>query len=75
MVVKFIRRAKVLRESWVKDDKMGMIPMEVFLLSRLHHPNIVKVFNTLHLQYNTKIQYECECQVFRENWVKDDKMG
>ena len=43
VVVKFIRRAKVLRESWVKDTKLGVIPMEVFLLSRLQHPNVVKV--------------------------------
>ncbi|KAK7502922.1 hypothetical protein BaRGS_00005871 [Batillaria attramentaria] len=43
VVVKFIRRRKVLRESWLMDPHLGMIPMEVFLLSRLQHPNIVKV--------------------------------
>jgi hypothetical protein len=43
VVVKFIRRAKVLRESWVKDSKLGVIPMEIYLLTRLQHPNIVKV--------------------------------
>ena len=43
VVVKFIRRAKVLKESWVKDGKLGVVPMEVFLLARLQHPNVVKV--------------------------------
>lgn len=45
VVVKFIRRAKVLRESWVNDNQQGVIPMEVYLLTRLQHPNIVKVLD------------------------------
>ena len=57
----------------------GLIPIEVFLLSCLHHPNIVKVFYLTHFIYNTTRKYNtnvCTYQgVERESWVKDDKMG
>ncbi|XP_066271330.1 PAS domain-containing serine/threonine-protein kinase-like [Branchiostoma lanceolatum] len=41
VVVKFIRKAKVLAESWVEDSSMGRIPLEISLLAKLDHPNIV----------------------------------
>ncbi|XP_046565459.1 PAS domain-containing serine/threonine-protein kinase-like [Haliotis rubra] len=45
VVVKFIRRGKVLKDCWVFDDAHGRIPMEVSLLLKLNHPNIVKVID------------------------------
>ena len=43
VVVKFIRRAKVFTDCWVQDDVHGRIPLEVSLLVKMDHPNIVKV--------------------------------
>ncbi|XP_071112685.1 PAS domain-containing serine/threonine-protein kinase-like isoform X1 [Haliotis cracherodii] len=45
VVVKFIRRGKVLKDCWVFDDAHGRIPMEVSLLLKLNHPNIVNVID------------------------------
>ncbi|XP_021379367.1 PAS domain-containing serine/threonine-protein kinase-like isoform X2 [Mizuhopecten yessoensis] len=42
-VVKFIKKKKVLNECWTVDRKWGRIPLEVSLLTKLDHPNIVKV--------------------------------
>jgi len=43
VVVKFIRKEKVLKDSWIDDPCMGRIPYEVYLLANLRHPNIVTV--------------------------------
>jgi hypothetical protein len=43
VVVKFIRKAKVHSDCWVDDEVYGSVPMEIFLLSKLDHPNIVRV--------------------------------
>ena len=43
VVVKFIRRDKVLKDCWVDDKVLGPVPLEISLLGRLNHPNIVKV--------------------------------
>ncbi|KPP70564.1 hypothetical protein Z043_110594, partial [Scleropages formosus] len=43
VVVKFIRKAKILNECWVNDPDMGRVSQEIAILSRLQHPNIVKV--------------------------------
>ncbi|XP_060066134.1 PAS domain-containing serine/threonine-protein kinase-like [Ylistrum balloti] len=42
-VVKFIKKKKVLKECWTVDRKWGKIPLEVSLLTKLDHPNIVRV--------------------------------
>uniref|UniRef100_A0A0N5AVA2 Protein kinase domain-containing protein n=1 Tax=Syphacia muris TaxID=451379 RepID=A0A0N5AVA2_9BILA len=46
-VAKFVCKAKVLPESWVKSPKRGntMVPIEIHLLGTLSHPNIVKVLD------------------------------
>ncbi|XP_076805886.1 PAS domain-containing serine/threonine-protein kinase-like [Clavelina lepadiformis] len=43
-VVKFIRKEKVLDECWVDDyETDSQIPLEIALLTKLEHPNIVQV--------------------------------
>ncbi|XP_033726773.1 PAS domain-containing serine/threonine-protein kinase-like [Pecten maximus] len=42
-VVKFIKKKKVLTECWTVDREWGRIPLEVSLLTKLDHPNIVRV--------------------------------
>ena len=43
VVVKFIRKCKVLKECWITEITGEKIPMEVGLLRKLSHPNIVSV--------------------------------
>ncbi len=46
MVVKFVKKAKVNKDSWVKDAAFGQVPLEMFMLAQLDHPNIVTVINS-----------------------------
>lgn len=43
VVVKFLRKSSVLIDCWVEDKGMGRVPLEINLLARLSHPNIVEV--------------------------------
>ena len=43
VIVKFIRKAKILADCWIEDPFLGSIPLEIALLAKLKHPNIVKV--------------------------------
>ncbi|XP_046884073.1 PAS domain-containing serine/threonine-protein kinase isoform X1 [Hypomesus transpacificus] len=43
VVVKFIRKARVVSECWVDDPMLGRVSQEIAILTRLQHPNIVKV--------------------------------
>lgn len=40
VAVKFIIRKKVPSHAWVQDSKLGRHPTEIWLLSRIRHPNI-----------------------------------
>ena len=40
VAVKFIIRKKVPTHAWVQDSKLGRLPTEIWLLSRIRHPNI-----------------------------------
>ena len=46
VIVKFIRKAKILVDCWVEDAILGSIPLEIALLAKFKHPNIVKVKHT-----------------------------
>lgn len=58
MIVKFIRKEKVLKDSWIEDERLGKIPLEVHLLSYLAHPNIVTVCDVLCKKNKNKILYQ-----------------
>ena len=40
VAVKFIIRKKVPAHAWVQDSKLGLLPTEIWLLSKIRHPNI-----------------------------------
>ena len=40
VAVKFIIRKKIPSHAWVQDSKFGRHPTEIWLLSRIQHPNI-----------------------------------
>lgn len=43
VVVKFIRKEKVLEDCWVEDPTLGRVTLEIAILSRVEHANIIKV--------------------------------
>ena len=42
VAVKFIIKKKVPAHAWVQDSKLGRLPTEIWLLSRIQHPNIAE---------------------------------
>ncbi|KAF9577749.1 hypothetical protein BGW38_006844 [Lunasporangiospora selenospora] len=45
VAVKFIFRDKVPIHGWAKDPELGMIPMEIYVLRNVQHPNIIGYLN------------------------------
>lgn len=41
--MKFIKKEKVLEDCWTEDPKLGKVTLEIAILSRVEHPNIIKV--------------------------------
>ena len=74
VVVKFLRKASVLKDCWVQDKEMGEVPLEISLLARLAHPNIVQVTYLLPVGQdwiNILMQLEpLKCKCRRQNSVK-----
>lgn len=42
VAVKFIFKNKINAKGWVKDSQLGPVPLEVHLLRKCNHPNIVE---------------------------------
>ncbi|KAG0040620.1 hypothetical protein BGZ82_000578 [Podila clonocystis] len=45
VAVKFIFRDKVPVHGWAKDPELGIIPMEIYVLRNVQHPNIIGFLN------------------------------
>lgn len=43
MVVKFIKKEKVLEDCWIEDPKLGKVTLEIAILCKVEHANIIKV--------------------------------
>ncbi|XP_064194268.1 PAS domain-containing serine/threonine-protein kinase isoform X1 [Anguilla rostrata] len=43
VIVKFIQKVRIVKDCWVDDPDMGRVSQEIAILTRLQHPNIVKV--------------------------------
>ncbi|XP_026972327.1 PAS domain-containing serine/threonine-protein kinase isoform X2 [Sagmatias obliquidens] len=50
VVVKFIQKEKVLEDCWIEDRKLGRVTLEIAILSRVEHANIVKVLDVFENQ-------------------------
>ncbi|XP_029080287.1 PAS domain-containing serine/threonine-protein kinase isoform X2 [Monodon monoceros] len=48
VVVKFIQKEKVLEDCWIEDPKLGKVTLEIAILSRVEHANIVKLVMEKH---------------------------
>ncbi|KAF9163962.1 hypothetical protein DFQ26_001963 [Actinomortierella ambigua] len=45
VAVKFIFRDKVPVHGWAKDPELGVIPIEIYVLRNVSHPNIIRYIN------------------------------
>ncbi|CAF0712521.1 unnamed protein product [Brachionus calyciflorus] len=43
VVTKYILKSKIYKENWITDHKYGEVPLEVSILCKLDHPNLIKV--------------------------------
>nr|XP_060480370.1 PAS domain-containing serine/threonine-protein kinase isoform X1 [Panthera onca] len=50
VVVKFIKKEKVLEDCWIEDPKLGKVTLEIAILSRVEHANIIKVVDVFENQ-------------------------
>lgn len=41
--MKFIKKEKVLEDCWIEDPKLGRVTLEIAILSKVKHANIIKV--------------------------------
>lgn len=50
--MKFIKKEKVLEDCWVEDPILGRVTLEIAILSRVQHPNIIQVgvLSSTHMQ-------------------------
>lgn len=48
VVVKYIRKSKLTDDNWVNSRLHGRVPLEIYLLRTLIHPNIVQVIISCH---------------------------
>ncbi|OAD74754.1 hypothetical protein PHYBLDRAFT_132906 [Phycomyces blakesleeanus NRRL 1555(-)] len=44
--VKFIFRDKVPASAWIRDRQMGPIPMEIYVLKHVRHPNMIQYIDS-----------------------------
>eukprot|EP00842_Homolaphlyctis_polyrhiza_P003060 jgi/Hompol1/3755/HPOL_006720-RA len=42
VAVKFLYKTRIPVSSWKRDRAIGIVPLEVFLLKRINHPNIIR---------------------------------
>ncbi|XP_052493488.1 PAS domain-containing serine/threonine-protein kinase [Budorcas taxicolor] len=50
VVVKFIKKEKVLEDCWIEDPKLGKVTLEIAILCKVEHANIIKVLDVFENQ-------------------------
>ncbi|KAK2509214.1 hypothetical protein MC885_020046 [Smutsia gigantea] len=50
VVVKFIKKDKVLEDCWIEDPRLGRVTLEITILSKVEHANIIKVLDVFENQ-------------------------
>ena len=54
VVTKYILKSRIYKENWIDDKRYGHIPLEVSILCKLDHPNVIKVLEVF--QDNDHVQ-------------------
>ena len=49
---KILKKTRIPLLSWTNDSKLGMVPLEVSILSKLNHPNIIDFKELLEDDWN-----------------------
>ena len=49
---KILKKTRIPLLSWTNDSKLGIVPMEVSILSKLNHPNIIDFKELLEDDWN-----------------------
>ena len=58
VVTKYILKTRIYKENWINDNRYGTIPLEISILCKLDHPNIIKVLEVF--QDNDYVQMVME---------------
>jgi tRNA A-37 threonylcarbamoyl transferase component Bud32 len=58
VVTKYILKTRIYKENWINDNRYGTIPLEISILCKLDHPNIIKVLEVF--QDNDHVQMVME---------------
>ena len=58
VVTKYILKSRIYKENWINDNRYGTIPLEISILCKLDHPNIIKVLEVF--QDNDHVQMVME---------------
>ena len=51
-MVKFICKSSVLQDCWIEDEELDRVPLEISILTKVNHVNIVKVGTIMTTRYN-----------------------
>ena len=51
-MVKFICKSSVLQDCWIEDEELGCVPLEICILTKVNHVNIVKVSTIMTTWYS-----------------------
>ncbi|KAI8992312.1 kinase-like domain-containing protein [Pilobolus umbonatus] len=62
--VKFIIRQKVPHSAWLRDPVMGVIPMEIYTLKHVQHPNIIAYFDS----YQDEVYFYLVMELHGTQW-------
>ena len=65
VAIKFIDKSKIPSSQWALDVKLGRLPIEIFVLKHVKHPNIVELFDYC----EDKSQFIIVQELFGTNWA------
>ncbi|KAI9487422.1 MAG: kinase-like domain-containing protein [Benjaminiella poitrasii] len=63
--VKFIIRRKVPSSAWANDPQMGLIPMEIYALKHVQHPNIIQYLDS----YKDSVYFYMVMELHGTQWT------
>lgn len=63
--VKFIVRKKVPKSAWVEDVEMGLVPVEIHVLRRVRHENIIQFCDV----YQDSVYFYLVMELHGSQWV------
>ena len=58
VVTKYILKSKIYKENLVNDDRYGTVPLEISILCKLDHANVIKVLEVFHDQDHVQMVME-----------------